>query len=247
MVKRVKYYAHPKYPTIVATRSGRVFSVHSGDKFVELSGAIDGSGYVQVYVKDIKRLRQKHRVVWECVTGKMLPKYRRRDPNTITVNHKDGDKQNCAFSNLELLTHLENVAHSVHVIQHHERGAACHAAKLTYEDVVKILGMFKRGLPNNYIAQFFPIDVTNVSRLRTRKKYRPELERYDREHGEYIPIAAVDVRYGLFRKIVRAYYDKNKPLPFIAKKTGLSVSYLKLLVEGDILSHLWQRYESEEL
>ena len=63
------------------------------------------NGYKQVMLTDNegkRKLYYLHRVVWESVTGEPIPK-------GYEINHIDENKENNSRSNLELLSHKENL------------------------------------------------------------------------------------------------------------------------------------------
>lgn len=65
--------------------------------------------------------------------------------NKPEVNHKDGNKLNNHYTNLEWATRLENQQHSVYVLGKHHAGEKHYNAKLTVAVVVKMRELFKTG------------------------------------------------------------------------------------------------------
>ena len=63
----------------------------------------NGIGYLQVKLRKnkIRYNRYVHRIVWETFRGKI--------PQDYEINHIDHDKTNNKLSNLELVTHSENI------------------------------------------------------------------------------------------------------------------------------------------
>ena len=69
-----------------------------------------GKQYFQVSLGAYKR-RYIHRLVAEYFLG--------GTPNGFVVNHKDGNRLNNQFDNLEVITPRENVAHAIQVLRRH--------------------------------------------------------------------------------------------------------------------------------
>lgn len=61
----------------------------------------------------------------------------------LTVNHKDGDKLNNNYSNLEWATQGENNQHSINMGLRLQRGSQNHKAKLTEDQVIEIRRNYK--------------------------------------------------------------------------------------------------------
>lgn len=81
---------------------GRIWS-YKRNKF--LKPQTDKKGYQRVGLYDNEgkmKLYQLHRVVYESVSGETIP-------NNLEVNHISEDKMDNSFSNLELLSHKDNV------------------------------------------------------------------------------------------------------------------------------------------
>ena len=69
-----------------------------------LSGTDDGHGYLRVTLKCTDGKQHSfmyHKVLWEAINGEI--------PEGYELNHKDENKHNFKLSNLELLTHKENM------------------------------------------------------------------------------------------------------------------------------------------
>lgn len=81
---------------------GKIYSYKS-NKF--LKPQTDNKGYQRVGLYDNEgnmKWYQLHRVVYEAVSGEPIP-------NHLEVNHISEDKMDNSFSNLELLSHKDNV------------------------------------------------------------------------------------------------------------------------------------------
>lgn len=69
-----------------------------------LKGTDDGHGYLRVTLKCTDGLQHSfmyHKVLWEHFNGEV--------PDGYEINHKDENKHNFKISNLELLTHKDNI------------------------------------------------------------------------------------------------------------------------------------------
>ena len=103
-------------------------------------------------------------------------------PKGLTVNHKDGDKKNNNPSNLELMTHSEQVLHAIHVLKVgrivDQWGEKNLSAKVTDEQVIEIIGRRKTGEKLKAISEDFGISPTQVSRI-ARRKSRKKVDYVD--------------------------------------------------------------------
>ena len=92
----------PNFEVYSITEEGKVFKDNK-----EMSPINNGTGYFQVKLrKDGKRIQKYvHRLVWETFKGSI--------PQGYEINHKDHDKSTNALSNLELVTHSENLKKAV--------------------------------------------------------------------------------------------------------------------------------------
>lgn len=175
-------------------RSGRVENVRTGRSMVRRIN----SGYLAVFAMDpvSKKTRQilLHRLVWIAFRGRILD-------CTLQVNHKDGDKTNCRLRNLELLTGVENVQHSITVLKDTSRRKAKNTAE------------------NNPNSRF-----DNRTVLRLRKKFAV----YGADYFELAQAAKVHplTMFGLLRgdtyKSVKCAYTERcrELLPKVGKGNG---------------------------
>ncbi len=80
------------------TTHGRVF------RFVELKQDENNKGYLRV-----KMSRRKNKRRWELVSRLVAEHFRGGIPDNFTVDHKDNNKQNNYYRNLDVITLLENI------------------------------------------------------------------------------------------------------------------------------------------
>lgn len=85
-------------PVYFADKEGNIYRENK-----RLSPVNNGIGYFQIKLRSSgKRLnRYIHRLVWETFVGPI--------PEGYEINHIDHDKANNALSNLEVVTHSENL------------------------------------------------------------------------------------------------------------------------------------------
>ena len=79
-----------------------------------------------------------HRIVTEAFLGKA--------PDSIQVNHKNGNKSDCRLENLEYVTQSENMQHAFATgLNRARRGEESHNARLTNDQAAKIKQLFAEG------------------------------------------------------------------------------------------------------
>ena len=91
---------HHNYPLYGFTAEGRVYSYKRNQW---LSTKVTPNGYVQATLRAYNKTVYVHRMVADlfCPTG-----------TGITVNHKDGNKTNNHYTNLEWVSQKENIKHA---------------------------------------------------------------------------------------------------------------------------------------
>jgi len=112
-------------------------------------------GYRRVKLKD------KTRYVHTLVAEAFLDKYQ----ENLDVNHIDGNKSNNHLSNLEYLTHGDNMRHSFEVlgnwlqVSKSVRGEKSHFAKLTAKQAKEI---FKSKIDIKFLSEKYKVSTQNI-------------------------------------------------------------------------------------
>lgn len=75
----------------------------------------------------------------------------------LCINHKDGNKSNNHFENLEWITSAENIKHAVDTGLFNIKGENHPSVKLTKEKVIQMRELRKKGLTHQAIADMFGI------------------------------------------------------------------------------------------
>jgi hypothetical protein len=106
------------------------------------------------------------RVIYEAVHGPV--------PEGLQVNHKDGNKANNSIANLEAITPLENIEHSIRTGLRgpQPRGEQVHASKLSESQVVEIRALLADGLTQQVIADRYGVAQATISWIKLRKTWR---------------------------------------------------------------------------
>jgi len=133
------------------TNAGKVGSV-----FRVRRTTLDGNGYPSItLIADCRRLRRRvHRLVAEAFIANPL--------GLPCVRHMDGDKENCAASNLAWGTYADNEDDKR---RHGTWGLRVGGAKLSADDREKIMTLHAAGMDFNSIATKFAVHRDTVRRL----------------------------------------------------------------------------------
>lgn len=124
-----------------------------------LKGSIHSSGYVYVTftVDNEVSSHRVHRIVAIAFCDDRLWWKN-------VVNHKDGIKTNNHPSNLEWITHKENVIHS--------RRSGLNKSKLSEKDVVEIREMFSQGVSKRELGFMYGVTESNINAVIKRKTFK---------------------------------------------------------------------------
>ena len=95
----------PGDETIFVSNTGIVISKKRGFEY-ELTQTATNNGYLQCNI-GAKSITHVHKMVALCWVPNAYPDIK------VEINHRDGDKQNNVAWNLEWVTHLENIRHSI--------------------------------------------------------------------------------------------------------------------------------------
>lgn len=124
---------------------------------------LNPNGYL--YVTLTKNCIQKdfllHRIVAAAFIGK----------SSSQINHKDGNKENNAVSNLEYVSPRENLIHATRIL-HKRRGDKHWNSRLSEADVIVILSLRNSGLTHQQIANAFKVSRTTISEIFLCRKWK---------------------------------------------------------------------------
>ena len=159
----------------IVTEDGRVFCMrfHNGECWGLLKPYLDPharcGGYYRVNING--RGRDVHRLVAEAFLGQPKPGFE--------VNHKDGNKLNNHVSNLEWVTHLENVQHAYRTglitgaqIVLNARHPHPTRRTISSEQAAEIKELIWDGLPKGLIAEMLSVNPVVVDWIRRGGTYK---------------------------------------------------------------------------
>lgn len=125
-------------------------------------------GYLRVMFADGAKRRRvaAHRIVWMM--------FHHRDiPAGLEINHKDGNKQNNAPSNLEMVTRSQNTRHAVRVLDKIIRPRATPGAKLTRQQVIEIRDLWNRkAMTQPELATHYGMSVISIQGIIYRRTWK---------------------------------------------------------------------------
>jgi len=151
------------YPNYLISNWGRVFSNRCGRI---LKPERDSGGYCRINLYKNKKPKhiRVHRLVLEAFIGAC--------PKGMECNHKDGHKSGNRVTNLEWITHPQNIKHADESGLRNVRGEKHGNAKLTNKDILWIRELYTAGCRQENIASKFNIDQTNVSCIVNNKTWK---------------------------------------------------------------------------
>lgn len=93
--------------------------------------------------------------------------------NKPEVNHKDGNKENNFYKNLEWTTRLENQQHSVYELGKHFAGEVHWKSKLTVDDVLKMRELYsKKEMKIIDIAKLYNVNAKHAQKIISGKSWK---------------------------------------------------------------------------
>ena len=121
-----------------------------------------GSYLIVRAMVDGKRMNgMSHRLVWRHFNGSI--------PEDLTINHKNGVKDDNRIENLELMTRSENARHAAQVLRvgrcANQNGERNHAATLTTDQVFEIRRRRATGEKLAPLSEEFGVAFQTISRI----------------------------------------------------------------------------------
>ena len=161
------------YETIyMVSNHGRVKTLgHNNNKYhlkkekIRIPSARNGYLGVILCKEGITKMFSSHRLVAEY----FIP-----NPNNLPfVNHKDGNKLNNHYTNLEWCTCSENMKHAYdNGLVNKAVGSQIYKSKLSEEQVLKIRQLHTDGIPQHKIASSYGVRQDNISRIINHKTWK---------------------------------------------------------------------------
>lgn len=124
----------------------------------------------KVFNKSTKYLRidlyKNGKVKWFSIHRLVALNFIPNPLKKLYVNHKDGNKLNNNVSNLEWVTHAENIQHSYKIGTHKIfQGENRKINKLTNKDVLNIVKLLNKGITQRKIANMFNVTQTCIGSI----------------------------------------------------------------------------------
>lgn len=135
-----------------------------GSRGKELKTRVNKDGYEEVSLGQTSNRNGRvkvHRLVAELFVD--------NPDSKPEVNHKDYNRSNNHFSNLEWVTHEDNISYSVnagHYFTSKRRGAGNGRARLTDADVVNILALLSSGSAPTDIARTYSVGSSTIYNIK---------------------------------------------------------------------------------
>lgn len=132
------------------------------EKAKKLKGAKHGSGYTTVglWFNNKAYSFLSHRVVWSFFNGNI--------PSNKEINHINGNKIDNKLTNLELVTHSENMRHAF-LGGKMLKGEKIYQSKLTEKQIIDIRKI--KGSTQKEIANKFGISRQQISKILLRQRW----------------------------------------------------------------------------
>ena len=126
-------------------------------------------GYFQITrtIEGKRTTAMAHRVVWIYFNGPI--------PDSLTINHKNGVKDDNRLENLELMTYSEQRRHALDVLKvkrHRPIGSKHPKTHLVEADVIKIRELRKSGMMIKDIAKKYQMNPKAISAICRRRTWK---------------------------------------------------------------------------
>lgn len=154
------------FPNHCITEDGKVFSLNS-NRFLKDQVCDKGYRKITLFWENRRKTFRVHRLV--AYSFLSTPE----NYEDLEVNHKDGDKSNNSYTNLEWNTSLENIEHAVN------SGLRNTHYKLTESDVHRVCKLLQDGYRNIDVANMTGISKSHISSIKTGRCYPDIVNEYE--------------------------------------------------------------------
>lgn len=141
-----------------------------GPRGKALKTRINKDGYVEVSLGSAQNRNGRvrvHRVVAELFVDNPSLK--------PEVNHIDFNRKNNIYTNLEWVTHLDNIKHSVesgHFLSDQRYGEHNGRSILTTNDIVEIRKKLSSGIPATHIAKSYNVGSSTIYNIKAKNTWK---------------------------------------------------------------------------
>lgn len=158
----------PGWDHYLAASNGAIYSAKKPGQLRRLRPGLTSKGYQQVQLckGGVCRSQLVHLLILDAFRG---PR-----PAGMTGSHLDGNNQNNRPSNLAWETHADNVARKV-AHGTHDRGLRNSRSVMTESRLAQVRERLKAGATNKTVATEFAVSATTISRIRSGRRYSPDL------------------------------------------------------------------------
>lgn len=158
----------PGFPGYSTTKDGRVFSTRQYPNGIWMKPQVNHDGYHRFFLRSNgkKWSTVAHRLVWLAWVGPI--------PAGKEINHRNGRKNDNRLSNLEVVTHAENVRHAIQTgLTIHLSGETHGRARLKASQVREIRKRYaKGGVTQKELANRYLVDSSQISKIVTRQLWQ---------------------------------------------------------------------------
>ena len=176
------------YPGYLVTETGDIISTErrwrkrTGEMFTVprrhvLSQGTFWTGYKKIVITSESGKRETlsvHRLVAEA----FVP-----NPNGLPqVNHKDGNKTNNHYSNLEWVTQTDNIRHAIaNGLKKGKPGEIHPLAKVSEEQVISMISEMKAGATNKDLGKKYNLNPNYISLIRSKRRWKETWNKLDNQ------------------------------------------------------------------
>lgn len=150
----------PNYTNYLISESGCIFSSVRNGWFEPLKPWVDNKGYLRINLGRKDRYGIHELVALAFIGPRTKP----------TINHKDGNKLNNHYENLEYVEYSENNKHAYDLglktgYFAGKTGTQTSRAKFTKEDILLIRSLYKKGNKIESISNSFNVHFSTIHRI----------------------------------------------------------------------------------